>query len=126
MPSRWITLKTIEESLHFDGFRRCSDCVYAIFKDGLPMYVGRTNALYYRLHGHKSRGVVPVSGDGITIKFSQDRKYGENLMREARLIAALNPPHNKAFRAKFKPWLPVGYWWPDEPYYPDYGEELAA
>lgn len=79
--------------------------VYVIYVDGKVGYVGRTDRPYFRIARHASVN-APWYGKDIKIKVSQNRRYGEHLMREARLIVKLNPPYNKiGGRGQHKPWL---------------------
>lgn len=103
MPSRWhaVNPKTASR-LPYDN------CVYVFIVDGRAIYVGHTAGLYGRLFNH-IKALGDFRSPGIAVKYSFNRKYGEHLMREVRLIAALDPKLNKAHRRNpnlGKPWVP--------------------
>lgn len=95
--SRWKQL-----SVKFASRLTSKPCVYVISLNGRIEYVGKTDNLYMRVHGHRTYTGLDFRQDGIVVKYSVDRRFGEHLMREVRLIAKLNPPLNKAH--KLSPW----------------------
>ena len=107
MTSRWLTVDPASASKI-----PSQACVYVIYKDGVPQYVGQTASLYMRLHTHRNASSRLFFRDpGIIVKYSFNRRYGEHAMREIRLIAAIRPPLNRAHQLSpsqidNKPWLP--------------------
>jgi hypothetical protein len=84
-------------------------CVYVILVDGVARYAGQTGCLYSRLFGHAKNLGIDFRSDGVVVKYSFNRKYGEHAMREIRLIAKLDPSLNKSHRLSpyqldNKPW----------------------
>jgi hypothetical protein len=67
------------------------------------IYVGSTGNMRARMSGHRSSGKVgthcnPPDRDSewlVWVKYSENRRYGENLMREARLLRRLSPIYNE-------------------------------
>ena len=81
--------------------------VYVLMDDGVPVYVGTSETVRHRLMSHRRRDRASrIEVRGVTkIKVRYDRRYGERLMREARLIRRLRPKFNRAgvvFRATRK------------------------
>jgi excinuclease UvrABC nuclease subunit len=88
-------------------------CCYAIYFDGNLKYIGSTNNLRNRFSGHAFRygfakklttpwGVFDLPAD-IKLKYSPSQKYGDWLMREARLIRKLQPEFNAKLKGRRKP-----------------------
>lgn len=85
-------------------------CCYAVYFDGSLRYIGSTNDLRNRFSGHAFRHSYAKSfitpwGEfdlplSITIKYSASRRYGDWLMREARLIRRLKPVFNKKLKGR--------------------------
>lgn len=83
-------------------------CVYAIYFDGLLVYVGQTNRLANRFSGHAFRYgfgkeiITPwgeCAGDThITIKAKFSERLGDWAMWEIRLISRLQPRFNTHHR----------------------------
>jgi hypothetical protein len=74
--------------------------VYVVYLDGQLVYIGQTMNLFQRMFAH---GIRLVGGQVITpwgtgkecvVKVSPFRRYGDWLMREARLIRRLQPRGN--------------------------------
>ena len=101
MPSRW---QPVPQPVPLKA------CVYVIYLDGKLAYIGQTSDLCHRLAVHKGPK-SPWRGKNFSMKVSFNRRYGEHAMRELRLIAKLNPPHNKVQRSGtfHKPWVPGDY-----------------
>lgn len=87
-------------------------CCYAIYLDGILKYIGSTNNLRNRFSGHAIRygyaknihtpwGDFPSSIIFI-IKYKPSTKYGDWLMREARLIKKIKPPFNRKLKGRAK------------------------
>ena len=73
--------------------------VYAIYADGALMYVGSAINLRGRLRGHEC--IKRLGNRSITVKARYCGKGSfDQLTREARLICRLQPPLNRAYRAK--------------------------
>lgn len=88
-------------------------CCYAIYFDGQLKYIGSTSDLRNRFSGHAFRygyaknlytpwGSFGLSTD-IRLKYSPSKKYGDWLMREARLIRRLQPEFNVKLKGRRKP-----------------------
>lgn len=85
-------------------------CCYAVYFDGVLSYIGSTHDLRNRFSGHAFRhsyGKSFITPWGefdlplkITIKYSVSRRYGDWLMREARLIRRLKPVFNKRLKGR--------------------------
>lgn len=87
---------------------------YVIYFDGAIGYIGQSVCLstrisQYRIHRNIFGGkewVTPWgSFDSVVIKFKLGRRYGDWLMREARLIRRLKPPmntHGHGYRSQRK------------------------
>lgn len=76
---------------------------YVIFVAGRPFYVGQTRSLAdrfrsYRIefsYGGRTERMTPWGClEHVTLKVKWGRRYGDWLMREARLIRRLQPPMN--------------------------------
>jgi hypothetical protein len=79
---------------------------YAIFLDGELVYIGQSERVRGRLWKYQMHlnifadargpGIVTPWGSAfvVTIKFKRSRRYGDWLMREARLIRKLQPRGN--------------------------------
>lgn len=71
--------------------------VYVVYDDGLPVYVGQSERVRVRLlQGHRLHVLssrLKIAGV-MSVKIRLDRRYGERLMREARLIRRLKPKLN--------------------------------
>jgi len=81
----------------------CRPGVYAIYGDGVLLYVGSSENLKTRLHSHKfewvhySTSVMHPEWGWFKsghIKYSYSVRAGDWLMREHRLIKRLKPPKN--------------------------------
>ena len=85
-------------------------CCYVIYFDGELKYIGSTNNLRNRFSGHAIRyGYwkdlitpwrdfdLPVE---MIIKYAPSRRYGDWLMREARLIRRLQPAFNSKLKGR--------------------------
>lgn len=67
------------------------------------IYIGSTSNLRARMAGHRNGGKVGAhcntpgreSNWLVRVKYSENRRFGENLMREARLIRRVSPIFNK-------------------------------
>lgn len=75
--------------------------VYVVFSRGRIVYVGFSQNVLgrvffaHRLRPSSDRMETPWGlASGVTIKVRLDSRYGEGLMREARLIRRLAPPNN--------------------------------
>lgn len=86
--SRWVKLWSREKACNLPG-------TYVIYDDGMPVYIGQSERVRDRLSrghqimfGNKLYGVVHL-------KVRYDVRYGESLMREARLIRKLKPLLNR-------------------------------
>jgi hypothetical protein len=105
MASRWVDLPKTKPA-PYGG-----NCVYVIYIDGSPHYVGQTNSLYMRMLGHAKRSGWRFGDAGVRIKVSFNKRYGEHAMRELRLIARLKPAGNKLHRmGRLKPWTKTAHW----------------
>jgi excinuclease UvrABC nuclease subunit len=85
-------------------------CCYAVYFDEELVYVGSTNDLRNRFSGHAFRhgygknihtpwGEFPNTLK-FNIKYKPSVKYGDWLMREARLIRRLQPRFNKKLKGR--------------------------
>lgn len=95
LPRRWQQIKI------GDGTRLRNDPgVYVIFGDGAVVYVGSSTHVAGRLKEHGLRrchsGVTTPWGtfECVLVKVAYTRRFGDWLMREARLIHRLNPTGN--------------------------------
>lgn len=71
-------------------------CCYVLFVNGIAVYVGQTMNLRARIQAHKTDGMLKRLGtEGVTMKAHFGYRYGDWLMREARLILKLQPIHNQ-------------------------------
>lgn len=89
-------------------------CCYVIYFNGELCYIGSTNNLRNRFSGHAFRhgyaknfytpwGMFKFPFE-FRIKYSESRRYGDWLMREARLIRRLQPVYNTRLKGrKVKP-----------------------
>lgn len=89
-------------SEHNNGFPAVPGC-YAIYLDGELAYIGQSGNISsrlssYRIHidlfGDKTWACSFGNYDAIRVKWKPSRRYGEWLMREARLIRRLRPRFN--------------------------------
>jgi excinuclease UvrABC nuclease subunit len=84
--------------------------VYAIYVDRVLVYIGQSSNLFHRLCSHDidfsrySNRVETPWGDGFSVqcKYRLSSKYGDWLMREARLIKRLQPSGNKRGNATWR------------------------
>jgi excinuclease UvrABC nuclease subunit len=75
--------------------------VYAFVRAGRVVYVGQSTNLRKRLASYayrwsEGRWRIDPRIDGCVVKVSRSRRYGDWLMREARLIRRLRPKYNVA------------------------------
>lgn len=90
--SRWQTVDDLDETTNdvpkLPG-------VYVIFVDKILYYIGSSNNLYTRMRtSFQQKNGSPLRESTITVKYVITRRYGDWLMREARLIRRLNPSMN--------------------------------
>lgn len=90
---------------------------YVIYVGGLVQYVGQSENLRARLKSHLTHvkgsyltetpwGTLP----NVIVKIRRDLRYGERLMREARLIRKIQPPMNARIGGPL--FLATRYRWP--------------
>lgn len=95
--SRWVSLDA-----GFPMMFPAKPACYVIYLDGVLSYIGQTNDLRKRMAGHGidicrySEGFDTPWGqyDDVVIKARFGSRFGDWAMREARLIARLQPPLN--------------------------------
>ena len=85
-------------------------CCYAVYLNGQLCYIGSTNDLRNRFSGHAFRhsyGNTFITPWGefrlpldFALKYRPSTKYGDWLMREARLIRRLQPVFNKKLKGR--------------------------
>ncbi len=96
-PRAWLSVH-----LDYRDIPEAGGC-YAIYMDGELVYIGQTGNLRERLKGgHGLRSIL--NGDAFVTpwgickrafaKIKVGKRYGEWLMREARLLRRLKPRHN--------------------------------
>lgn len=82
--------------------------VYVIMITGLVYYVGQSRRLRDRLENRfydlgNGETMTPWGKRlGVVVKISRSKRYGEELMREARLIKRLQPFKNKDLRRRYR------------------------
>lgn len=87
-------------------------CCYVVYINSELCYIGSTNNLRNRFSGHAfhwgyANNFVTPWGEycrpfEFSIKYSPSRKYGDWLMREARLIRRIQPAFNKKLKGRAK------------------------
>lgn len=103
-PARYAWQVIQDEDLH----PPCYDvpnvpACYVIFVGKQVVYIGQTKRLRHRLGAHRlvvgyscNEWITPWGNvsEPVTVKVKYSRRYGDWLMREARLIRRLQPPMN--------------------------------
>ena len=69
-------------------------CCYVFLFDGMVIYVGSTGNFRLRLSAHRSALLNDIDPERLSIKIHRGHRYGDWLMREARLIRRLQPRLN--------------------------------
>lgn len=69
-------------------------CCYTFSVGGVVVYVGSTINFRSRLYSHRSGLLARIGADTVSVKIHRGHRYGDWLMREARLIKRLRPANN--------------------------------